>query len=57
MQINAEFIQSGTYQIGSSTISLLTNYWPISDVLLYDVINGNEMNLSSKVKFASDRFG
>ena len=55
-QINMEFIQSGPYQIGSSTYSLLSNYWPIGDVLQCDIINGNMMNLSASVLFAPDRF-
>lgn len=57
-QINAEFMQSGSYQSSSSsTKSFLSNYWPISDQLLCDVTNGNQMNLSSKVSFVPDRFG
>ena len=55
-EINAVFLQSGSYQIGASTKSFLTNYWPISNVLLCDLMNGNEMNLSSSVLFTTNRF-
>ena len=50
-----EFIMSGSYQI-ESTNSFLTNHWPISDILLCDYVSGGNMTLSSKVKFATDRF-
>ena len=58
-QIVEKFLQSGSYQTGTLNMdSFLTNYWPIANAQMIDLLCGADMQQGSRsVLFASDRFG
>ena len=57
-QINAEFFKSGQFQTNAVDFSAyLTNYWPIANASMFDLVGNASMHQGFNTSFTADRFG